>query len=119
MDLAVFILPVVLIAAGIMLLVKPPVKINSIYGFRTKTSSKNEHTWEYCNKMCAKIMITVGVASVIVICVTTKVTLKLFDVFEIGELVNIVAICFILLSIPVVNYCCKKKFPELFNKANE
>ncbi len=115
MKLAFFLLPVVLIVAGIILLIAPTVKINSIYGFRTKTSSKNEHTWRYCNRLCAKILIVVGVVSVITICVTGKVTTVVLGLFSIGEIVNILAIGVVLLSIPIVNYSCKKKFPELFH----
>lgn len=115
MRLGFFILPVVLIVAGIILLITPKVKINSIYGFRTKTSSKNEHTWRYCNRLCAKILIVVGVASVIIICTTAKMTTVALALFSIGEIVNILAIGIVLLSIPIVNYSCKKKFPELFH----
>ncbi|MCI6676419.1 MAG: SdpI family protein [Clostridiales bacterium] len=115
MKFAFFILPVILIVAGIILHITSAVKINSIYGFRTKTSSKNEHTWKYCNKLCAKILIVVGVAAVIAICVTAKATMLVLGLFSIGEIVNILAISAVLLSIPLVNYSCKKKFSELFH----
>lgn len=115
MKLAFFILPIVLIVAGIILFFTSTVKINSIYGFRTKISSKNEHTWRYCNKLCAKILIVVGAASVIAICATAKATTVDLGIFSIGEIVNILAIGVVILSIPVVNYSCKKNFSELFH----
>lgn len=87
MQLDAFILPVVFIAAGMILLFTSTVKINSIYGFRTKTSSKNEHTWKYCNQLCAKIMITTGAVSIVALCRATKV--KTSGMFSIGEIVNI------------------------------
>lgn len=114
MRLAFFILPVVLIVAGMILLTTSKAKINSIYGFRTKTSSKNEHTWEYCNRLCAKILIVAGVASVIAICATAKMTTVVLGLFSIGEIVNILAMGIVFFSIPIVNYSCQKKFPELF-----
>jgi hypothetical protein len=36
-------------------------------------------------------------------------------IFSIGEIVNILAIGVVILSIPVVNYSCKKNFSELFH----
>lgn len=116
MNFVYLILPVVLIIAGVILHIVPGGKINSIYGFRTRTSSKNEHTWKYCNKLCARILIVVGVVSLIAICVTAKATVLILGLFSVGEIVNILAISAVLISIPVVNHACKSKFPELFNK---
>lgn len=108
------ILPVVVLIAGIILLAAPPQKINSIYGFRTKTSSKNEETWVYCNRLCAVFMIAVGVVSIAAVCTTFKITAVLFGVLSVGEFVNILTIAAILLSVPVINYCCRRKFPSVF-----
>ena len=109
-----FILPDILVIAGIILLAAPPAKINSIYGFRTKTSGANEETWAYCNRLCAMIMIAIGIISIAAICTTIKVTAELFGVLSVGEFVNVIAIAAILLSIPVINCCCRKKFPNAF-----
>ncbi len=115
MELANFFFPTVAFIAGIILLIKPPKDINSIYGFRTKTSSKSQQTWVYCNKLCAKILIVVGFVSVTAVFATCKIVEEFFGIFSVGEIVNILAICIILLSIPLVNYRCKKKFPKLFH----
>lgn len=117
MKFIFFILPVVLIAAGILLYITSTVKVNSIYGFRTKISSKNEHTWKYCNQLCAKILIVVGVVAIIAICVTKKETVLVLGLFSMGEIVNILAIIVVLFSIPIVNHRCKKKFSELFYRS--
>lgn len=114
MEPANFIFPTVVLIAGIVLFIRPAKEINSVYGFRTKTASKNQQTWEYCNKLCAKILVAEGFISVIAICATCKITEKIFGIFSVGEIVNILAICIILLSIPVVNYRCRRKFPKLF-----
>ncbi len=116
MNLLFFIFPVILLIGGIALYVKPPVKINPIYGFRTRTSSRNEQTWAYCNQLTAKIMIADGILSVIALMATQNVTTQILGVLEMGELINIFAVAVILLSIPFVNHCCKKKFPESFRK---
>ena len=44
------IVPIVSLIAGIILLKTASVKINSFYGFRTKTSTRNKQTWEYYNR---------------------------------------------------------------------
>lgn len=114
MNIGYFIAPIVVIIAGIILLNTSKVKINSIYGFRTKTASKNQQTWEYCNRLCAKILIIMGAVFGIVVFVTKEMTVVFLGGISAGELVNILLAFSILPSIPIVNYCCKRKFPELF-----
>ena len=108
------ILPVIVLIAGIILLAAPPKKVNFIYGFRTKTSSTNEETWQYCNRLCAVLMIVIGALAVIAVCATIRMTAELFGVLSVGEFVNILAIAAILLSVPAINHCCRKKFPSMF-----
>ncbi len=107
------ILPIVSLIAGIILLKTASVKINSVYGFRTKTSTRNKQTWEYCNRLCAAILIAVGAISTILVIAFHKVTTLFWGIFEFGELVNIIVIAIILLSIPVINYLCKRKYPDI------
>jgi len=52
------------ILLGIALKSHPPKKINSIYGFRTGISSKNQETWDYSQKLAANTMITFSAASI-------------------------------------------------------
>lgn len=107
------ILPIVSLIAGIILLKTASVKINSFYGFRTKTSTRNEQTWEYCNRLCAVALIAVGLLSTVLVIAFRNMTTLLLGIFEFGELVNIIVIAIILLSIPVINYLCKKKYPDI------
>lgn len=111
--LAFCIVPIVTLIAGIILLKTASVKINSFYGFRTKTSTRNKQTWGYCNRLCAATLIVVGVISTILVIAFRKVTTLFLGIFEFGELVNIIVIAIILLSIPVINFLCKKKFPDI------
>ena len=107
------IVPIVSLIAGIILLKTASVKINSFYGFRTKTSTRNKQTWEYCNRLCAATLIAVGAISTILVIAFHKVTTLFFGVFEFGELVNIIVIAILLLSIPIINYLCKRKYPDI------
>ena len=110
--LVFYILPIVSLIAGIILLKTASVKTNSIYGFRTKTSTRNNQTWEYCNRLCAKVLIAVGAISTILVIAFHNTTTLFLGIFELGELVNIIVIAIILLSIPVINHLCKRKYPD-------
>lgn len=107
------ILPIVSLIAGIILLKTGSVKINSFYGFRTKTSTRNEQTWVYCNRLCAVTLIAVGLIATIFVIMFRNMTTLFLGVFEFGELVNIIVVAIILLSIPVINYLCKRKYPDI------
>ncbi|MFF2912422.1 SdpI family protein [Paenibacillus sp. NPDC057934] len=39
---------------------KPPKKINSLYGYRTKRSMKNQLLWDEANRYSAELMIRYG-----------------------------------------------------------
>lgn len=106
------ILPIVSCIAGMILLRTAGVKINSFYGFRTKTAARNHQTWEYCNRLCAVTLIAVGLISTVLVIVFRNMTTLFLGIFEFGELVNIIVIAIILLSIPVINYLCNRKYPE-------
>ena len=108
--LAFCILPIVSFIAGIILWKTVSVKINSFYGFRTKTSTRNKQTWEYCNRLCAVTLIALGSISTILVIVFRNMNTLFLGVFEFGELVNIIVISIILLSIPVINRLCKRKY---------
>ena len=44
----------------------PPKNINSIYGYRTGISSKNQETWDYSQKLAGKAMMVGSLISVII-----------------------------------------------------
>src|SRR5690606_11164674 len=46
--------------AGIVMMVFPPRKINSLYGYRTSSSMKNQDRWDFAQKYSAKALIKFG-----------------------------------------------------------
>ena len=56
-----FLVGVIFIAAGILMLQFPPKKINSLYGYRTKSSMKDQDRWRFAQKFSAKEMVKLGV----------------------------------------------------------
>lgn len=61
-------------------------------------------------------MIALGVASVIALVLTRNIGFGLFGFKNMGDSVMLITLAALVLSLPIVNICCKKKFPELFSK---
>lgn len=55
MVLVNLLLPLLLIIFGNLFLFKPPKKINSLYGYRTELSMKNQETWYFAHHYCGKL----------------------------------------------------------------
>lgn len=55
-----FLVGIIFIAAGFLMLQFPPKKINSLYGYRTKSSMKNLERWDFAQKFSAKEMMKLG-----------------------------------------------------------
>lgn len=50
------------IAAGIIMYLKPPKKINQIYGYRTKRSMASQEAWDFSQPLAGKQMVYFGLA---------------------------------------------------------
>lgn len=48
-------IPAVMIGFGRIFVKHPPKTINSVYGYRTAMSMKNQNTWEFAHKYCGKL----------------------------------------------------------------
>lgn len=53
-------IPIMLIGFGKWFQKRPPQKINSVYGYRTKMSMKNMETWNYAHWYCGKLWFGIG-----------------------------------------------------------
>lgn len=54
-------LGIIFLIAGFIFKILPPKKINSIYGYRTNISMKNQDTWNVAQKYSANSMIILGI----------------------------------------------------------
>jgi uncharacterized membrane protein len=52
----------IFIIAGLLLWLKPPKKINHIYGYRTSISMKSQEAWDYAQVLSGKQMVYMGLA---------------------------------------------------------
>lgn len=50
----------IFIVAGLIMFKFPPKKINSLYGYRTNSSMKNQSRWDFAQKYSSKEMIKFG-----------------------------------------------------------
>jgi len=57
--------PMILILSGVLLWKVPPKSRNYIYGFRTRLASRSNDTWKYANDRSAKLLMLVGVLSLL------------------------------------------------------
>lgn len=57
MDLLI---PLTMIIWGNYFMKKAPAQINSVFGYRTPMSMKNQDTWEFAHKYCGKIWYICG-----------------------------------------------------------
>lgn len=48
-------IPLVMLFFGRRFLTKPPKSINSLYGYRTARSMKNQQTWDFAHRVCGKL----------------------------------------------------------------
>lgn len=50
----------IFILAGLVMLIFPPKKINSLYGYRTPSSMKNIENWNFAQKLSGKLLLIAG-----------------------------------------------------------
>ena len=53
-------IPLVMIIGGRLFVVRPPKRINPVYGYRTAISMKNQDTWNFAHRHCGRIWCRVG-----------------------------------------------------------
>lgn len=110
-----YIAPALLIITGIIMLLIPT---STVFAFKTRTASKNEQTQEFCNMLSARIMIAIGVVSAIALVLTRNVKTGMFG-YNMDDTIMFIMLTAFVLSLPIVNICCRKKFAELFTKSEK
>ena len=60
MLLSILMIPLLMIGFGLLFMKKPPKRINSLFGYRTKRSMMNQDTWNFAHQYCGKIWLVCG-----------------------------------------------------------
>lgn len=92
-------IPLIMIIFGNIFANNFPKKINSIYGYRTTMSMKNEETWEFAHNLCGKIWKKTGI-----IMALPSLLLTLFSFQIIDDMQGV--ICLVLITIQTVALIC-------------
>ena len=58
----VMLTPAVMLLFGRRFQKKPPKTINSLYGYRTTRSMKNQDTWDFAHRTCGRLWFKLGLA---------------------------------------------------------
>ena len=53
-------IPLVMICIGTRFVKNPPSRINSVYGYRTARSMKNQETWNFAHETCGRLWVRLG-----------------------------------------------------------
>lgn len=109
-------MPALLIITGVIMLLIPT---STVFAFKTLTASKNEETQKFCNVLSARIMIAIGVVSAIALVLTRNVKTGLFGFARMEDSVMAIMLAALVISLPIVNIRCRKKFAELFTKSEK
>jgi uncharacterized membrane protein len=90
--------PVVMIVFGLVFIKRPPNKVNTIYGYRTAMSMKNDDTWRFAHRFIGRLWLIIGAAALPVSAIAMLLVLD-GDVAGIGLFGAVVAIAQCLLLI--------------------
>ena len=55
-------IPVVMVAFGLVFMHRPPENINRTYGYRTRMSMRSEETWVFAHRYCGRLWVIFGIA---------------------------------------------------------
>jgi|SRR6218665_2089003 len=99
----------VIIIAGLIQLIFPPKKINSLYGYRTPRSMKNIEVWNFAQRLSSKLMISFGAILCLFGCISLILGLEDQFINTTGIVLMILLFLILLLYMELV---IKKKFPQ-------
>lgn len=100
---------VIFIIAGFIMLKFPPKKINSLYGYRTKSSMKNKEQWDFSQKYASIIMIYCGIGLLLIGC------LLYFILGDINPIIGMyIGMVLLFISMGIMLYKTEKAIKQQF-----
>jgi uncharacterized membrane protein len=92
----------------------PPKRINSLYGYRTAASMKNQQTWDEANNYSAKLMIKAGLVAILPgLIMAALIPIKYEFVMAIAAILAVIGITITLLV------CTEKHLKKIFDDKTE
>lgn len=114
MLVMVLLVPLTMMLFGYLFYYKTPKRINSVYGYRTKMSRKNRHTWEFAHQYCGRVWMLVGGGMLLVSVVCMKMVLdaNVDTIGMWGGVLVMVQCVLMILSIPLTERALRKNFDK-------
>ena len=106
-------IPALVLVFGVWMRVRPPKRINGVFGYRTRMSRKNEQTWQFAHRICGKIWIVLG-SVMLAVCTAVQIPL-LRDTARLTRVTQVMSfgqIALILLSVAGVERALRKHFDQ-------
>lgn len=106
-----FLLPLIMILVGAVFVKRPPIRINSVYGYRTQMSMLNRDTWNFAHHHCGKVWLVAGSATLVLSAAVCAVVLLLKKDFETpGFIIMGVQLAVMIASIIPTELALRKNF---------
>lgn len=103
-----FLTGIIFIIAAIIQLKFPPKKINSLYGYRTKSAMKSQEAWDFAQLYSAKLMLRFGSGLTLISLLLSKVRFSRLE-YEVVASTFIISLVVVLMLI-IVERELKKRF---------
>jgi uncharacterized membrane protein len=110
----IFGLYLVSLSIGLFFYLKPPAKINGLYGYRTGKSQKNQANWDFANKIAAKYMLVSPNIALVVAMLVFYFLKDHLSIVALVLLINFIYCFSLIVIIPLV----ERKL-DLFDKLNK
>ncbi len=113
--------PLIMILGGVWFVKRPPKNINSLFGYRTSRSMKNQNTWNFAHHFCGRLWLYCGL---ILFPVSAIPMLLLFNKSEgiiatVGLIICVIHLIVLLCSIIPTENALKKHFDDNGNEITE
>jgi uncharacterized membrane protein len=103
-------IPIIMITFGLIFKLKPPTKINFIYGYRTTRSMQSKQAWDYAHSRIGNLWLYIGIILFFLILISNY-----FVPIE-KKYLSLIHICIgmiaLIIGIPFVEKDLKEKFDE-------
>ena len=111
-------IPAIMLIYSVIFLKRPPKKINSAYGYRSRRSMKSPEAWKFAHFLCAKIWLFTSIV-LFVLSVAAMLFVLGKDENTVGlvfQIVMYVQLAILILTILPVELALKKEFDENGNR---
>lgn len=106
-----------MLGCGVMLIKSPPKDINSVFGYRTKRSMKDQEHWDFAQQYAGRVWIRGGIANAVTFLSLSILCFLLGGLSDeteivVGLLLTYAQFIPLLIVIPMTEHALKREFHE-------